>query len=61
MQQKNSKKFHVKSVAIQIHSHKFYPNKVNILFVIKFRNNFFIINFKLYNEILVRTLVNLIV
>jgi hypothetical protein len=46
---KNWKIQHIKSVVFQTHSNKSYPKKVNILFVIKFRRNFIVLSFKLYN------------
>jgi hypothetical protein len=55
------KKQHIKSVIFETHSNKSYPKKVNILFVIKFRRNFRILSFKLYNKIFVIALVNLTV
>jgi hypothetical protein len=38
---------------------KSYLKKVNILFVIKFRRNFRILSFKLYNKIFMIALLNL--
>jgi hypothetical protein len=61
MQQKNLEKLAYQECCILNPLQQILPQKVNILFVIKFRRNFRILSFKLYNKIFMIALVNLII
>jgi hypothetical protein len=61
MQQKNLEKLAYQESCILNHSNKSYPKDFNILFVIKFKRNFRILSFKLYNKVFMIALVNLTV